>query len=177
MGRTMPNPITNDQILVILILDFIGIQKNKIASALGIQRSTVYNHLSDFSIKTEFLPSNLGIDSKDSKAYVRLSQFVNAGMTINCIHRLYQAHPPYFTSAQELKKTAILISLNHTSAPPAPLKTTDCSHCKQSFTPDCRHRHDQYFCSDYECRLASKRHSQRKWITSRGANYWEKKSK
>ena len=177
MGLTMPNSITHDQILAILILDFIGFKKTKIASALGIQRSTVYNHLSDFSLTTDYISSHLDIDSRDMNIYGRLSQLINSGLAIKSIYNLYQAHPPYFPTIRELEKTAHLLGVDATSAITAESKTRICRHCHNSFLPDCRHRKDQSFCSAKECRLASKKHSQQKWVLSRGVNYWKKGSK
>lgn len=172
----MPNSINHDQILAILILDFIGLKKTKIASALGIQRSTVYNHLSDFSLTTDFLSSHLDIDSKDMNIYGRLSQLINSGLAIKSIYKLYQAHPPHFLTIRELKKTASLLGTDAPSALTAEPKTRACRQCQNYFIPDWRHRKDQWFCSANECRLASKKHSQQKWISSRGANYWKTNS-
>ena len=173
----MPSSINHDQILAILILDFIGFKKTKIASALGIQRSTVYNHLSDFSVTTDFSSMNLDIDSKEVNIYSRLSQLINSGLAINTIYKLYQAHPPYFSTILELKKTASLLCADSFSTPTTKTETRICRQCQNAFLPDCRHRKDQSFCSAKECRLASKKYSQKKWVLSRGVNYWIKSSK
>lgn len=172
----MPTTITKDQVLAILTLDFIGLKKTQIASALGIQRSTVYNHLNDYSVQTDFLPSNLAVDATNRKTYQKLAQLINAGMSITSIYHLYQAHPPYFTSISEAKKAISLISKHHNKTPVSPEKAKHCLHCKQIFTPDCRHRHDQCFCSAVQCRIASKKHSQKKWVQTKGLNYWKTNS-
>jgi hypothetical protein len=39
-----------------------------------------------------------------------------------------------------------------------------CLHCKEFFTPDCRNRGRQKYCSTPECRAASKRERQRRWL-------------
>ncbi len=43
-------------------------------------------------------------------------------------------------------------------------ETRTCQHCKRKFIPDCRNRHHQRFCTKPPCRLASKKHSQAKWL-------------
>lgn len=49
-----------------------------------------------------------------------------------------------------------------------------CFHCKGLFVADYRNRKRQKYCSKPECRQASKRASQRKWVTSRkGNNYFK----
>lgn len=48
-----------------------------------------------------------------------------------------------------------------------------CLYCKGYFTPDQRNRHHQQYCSKPECRLASKKASQQKWLSSKkGADYF-----
>lgn len=42
-------------------------------------------------------------------------------------------------------------------------KQKQCIHCKQLFDPDHRNYHHQQYCSNEECRKASKRASQKKW--------------
>ena len=39
-----------------------------------------------------------------------------------------------------------------------------CRHCKRKFIPDYRNKHHQQYCSKPACRLASKKHSQEKWL-------------
>lgn len=46
-----------------------------------------------------------------------------------------------------------------------------CSNCTRSFIPDPRHLNRQKYCRRAECRLASKRRSQRKW-TDKNPDYW-----
>ena len=40
-----------------------------------------------------------------------------------------------------------------------------CAHCGQPFTPDARNAHHQCYCPAPDCRLASKRASQKKWLS------------
>lgn len=48
-----------------------------------------------------------------------------------------------------------------------------CLCCKGYFTPDRRNRHHQKYCSKPECRLASKKASHQKWLSSiKGADYF-----
>lgn len=47
-----------------------------------------------------------------------------------------------------------------------------CICCGELYMPDCRHFRDQKFCSKPECRVESKRRSQRRWLRSaKGAEY------
>lgn len=39
-----------------------------------------------------------------------------------------------------------------------------CKHCKQLFYPDPRNKKRQKYCSEPECRIASKKASQRRWL-------------
>ena len=40
-----------------------------------------------------------------------------------------------------------------------------CRHCSELFTPDCRHRRHQKFCSNDDCRKAAKTVNQRRWLS------------
>ena len=49
-----------------------------------------------------------------------------------------------------------------------------CLHCKELFIADYRNRTRQKYCSKPECRQASKRASQHKWVTSaKGNDYFK----
>jgi hypothetical protein len=39
-----------------------------------------------------------------------------------------------------------------------------CHHCGKCFSPDCRNRRHQYYCSKLDCRRSSKAASQRRWL-------------
>jgi hypothetical protein len=39
-----------------------------------------------------------------------------------------------------------------------------CRHCGKCFSPDCRNRRHQYYCSKLDCRRSSKAASQRRWL-------------
>ena len=41
----------------------------------------------------------------------------------------------------------------------------ECLHCKELFNPNTRNRWHQQFCTKSECRAASKRESQRRWLS------------
>jgi hypothetical protein len=47
-----------------------------------------------------------------------------------------------------------------------------CKHCGQLYMPDARHLRDQQYCGAPSCRIASKRASHRRWLSSpKGAEY------
>ena len=49
-----------------------------------------------------------------------------------------------------------------------------CRHCNELYTPDPRNRWHQKYCSKPECRQASKRASQQRWLSSdKGAGYFQ----
>ena len=49
-----------------------------------------------------------------------------------------------------------------------------CLCCKELYTPDPRSRWHQKYCSKPQCRQASKRASQRRWLSSdKGAGYFQ----
>ena len=45
-----------------------------------------------------------------------------------------------------------------------------CRHCKELFIPDPRNRHHQRYCSKQQCRKASKRSAQKRWLSSSKGN-------
>jgi len=45
-----------------------------------------------------------------------------------------------------------------------PIRERSCKHCNDFFTPDPRNAHHQEYCSRPECRKASKKASQSKWL-------------
>jgi len=47
----------------------------------------------------------------------------------------------------------------------SPASRCKCLHCKKLFVPDYRNRGRQQYCSAPECQSASKRDSQRRWLT------------
>lgn len=48
-----------------------------------------------------------------------------------------------------------------------------CQCCKKFFLPDYRNRHHQHYCSEPSCRHASKRASQRRWVSqSKNRDYF-----
>ena len=50
----------------------------------------------------------------------------------------------------------------------------NCINCNELFIPDARNRHHQKYCSKQECRSASKRESQKRWLSSsKGAGYFQ----
>lgn len=51
-----------------------------------------------------------------------------------------------------------------------PLRRCKCLHCKRLFVPDYRNRGRQHYCSSSDCRQASKRSSQQRWL-SQAANH------
>jgi hypothetical protein len=54
------------------------------------------------------------------------------------------------------------------------LRKRICEHCKEFYLPDYRNRYHQCYCSKPECRLASKKASQRKWLGSdKGDGYFK----
>ena len=54
------------------------------------------------------------------------------------------------------------------------LRKRICKHCKELYLPDYRNRYHQGYCSKAECRLASKKASQYKWLNSdKGAGYFK----
>lgn len=54
------------------------------------------------------------------------------------------------------------------------LRKRICRHCKELYLPDYRNRYHQCYCSKPECRLASKKASQSKWLNSdKGAGYFK----
>lgn len=54
------------------------------------------------------------------------------------------------------------------------LRKRICQHCKELYLPDYRNRHHQRYCYKPECRLASKKASQQKWLDSnKGAGYFQ----
>jgi hypothetical protein len=49
-----------------------------------------------------------------------------------------------------------------------------CSNCNELFIPDARNRHHQKYCTKPECRQASKRSAQQRWLSSdKGAGYFQ----
>lgn len=48
-----------------------------------------------------------------------------------------------------------------------------CRHCKELFIPDPRNHHHQQYCSKQQCRKASKRSAQKRWLaSSKGDGYF-----
>jgi len=48
-----------------------------------------------------------------------------------------------------------------------------CCNCNELFTPDARNRHHQNYCAQPQCRKASKRSAQQRWLNSdKGAGYF-----
>jgi hypothetical protein len=45
------------------------------------------------------------------------------------------------------------------------IKKKRCKHCKKLFIPDPRNTNRQNYCSEPQCRLASKKNSQRRWLS------------
>lgn len=51
-----------------------------------------------------------------------------------------------------------------------------CSNCNELFIPDARNRYHQKYCNKPECRKASKRDAQQRWLSSdKGAGYFKHK--
>jgi hypothetical protein len=48
-----------------------------------------------------------------------------------------------------------------------------CRHCGALYDPDPRNRYHQRYCSEPECRKASKARSQRKWLNGKGKGYFQ----
>ncbi len=57
------------------------------------------------------------------------------------------------------------------------IRQRKCRNCKQYFTPDYRNVRHQYYCSKSECRKASKKQSQKKWLSKpQNKDYFKGKS-
>lgn len=57
------------------------------------------------------------------------------------------------------------------------IRQRKCRNCKQYFTPDYRNVRHQYYCCEPECRKASKKESQKKWLSKpQNKDYFKGKS-